>query len=275
MFDRVNTLNLDESTRVSGSGGTFHAELSKAWEIWGPNGGYLATFALRAAAEVAQLRRPASLNCHFLSSPKFSPIELTVQMLKGGRRSESIAVHMTQDGKPILHALVRTIAEAPGYDHQHSRAPEVSSPDLLKDYSQLWPDGPGSKFEFWSNVEGRPLDQTITRQPSTSPRLDWARFKPQPCFEDVFVDAARSLILLDTFGWPAAINAYSNPTYIAPNLDTSVWFHQFNPASEWLLIEHDCPIAKHGLMGVNGKVWDVDGNLLATGSAHLCCLPMP
>lgn len=61
--------------------------------------------------------------------------------------------------------------------------------------------------------------------------------------------------------------------YIAPNLDTSVWFHQFSPRSEWLLIDHDCPVAARGLMGVSGKVWDVDGRLLATGSAHLCCLP--
>jgi acyl-CoA thioesterase-2 len=272
----VNPLNLDESTRVTGSNGRYQAELSNAWEIWGPNGGYLATFALRAAAEVAQLRQPASLYCHFLSSPKFAAVELEVDVIKGGRRSESIAVQMRQDGKPILQALVRTIAEAPGFEHQHAQAPRTPPPNELKNYGELWPNGPGRKFQFWRNLEGRPVDQTVDRQPQAAPRLDWTRFQPQPCFDDVFIDAARSLILLDTFGWPAAVNSYiPTPEYIAPNLDTSVWFHQFSPQSEWLLIEHDCPVASRGLMGVNGKVWDVDGKLLATGSAHLCCLPMP
>jgi len=62
--------------------------------------------------------------------------------------------------------------------------------------------------------------------------------------------------------------------YVAPNLDTSAWFHRFNPASEWLLIDHSCPIADHGLLGVQGQVWDREGRLLATGSAQLCCLPL-
>jgi acyl-CoA thioesterase II len=269
----TNTLDLEQSTRVIGSDGRYRAELSNAWEIWGPNGGYLATFALRAAAQVAQLRRPASLYCHFLSSPKFTAVDLDVQILKGGRRSESISVRMTQADKPILQALVRTVAEAPGFEHQHARAPDVPVPHELKSYWELWPNGPGRKFKFWSNLEGRPVDQTVDRKPQAAPRVDWTRFQPQACFDDVFVDAARSLILLDTFGWPAAINSYLSNEYVAPNLDTSVWFHQFNPQSEWLLIEHDCPIAKHGLMGVSGKVWDIDGKLLATGSAHLCCLP--
>jgi acyl-CoA thioesterase-2 len=269
----VNPLNLDESTRVRGSDGKYTAVLSNAWEIWGPNGGYLATLALRAAAQIAQLRQPASLYCHFLSSPKFAAVELDVGLLKGGRRSESISVQMTQEGKPILQALVRTIAAAPGYDHQHALAPQVPEPHELKSYWELWPNGPGRKFKFWSNLEGRPVDQSVERKPQAAPRRDWERFQPQPCFEDKFVDAARSLILLDTVGWPAAINSYRSIDYIAPNLDTSVWFHQCSPQSAWLLIEHDCPIARHGLMGVNGKVWDVDGNLLATGSAHLCCLP--
>ena len=68
---------------------------------------------------------------------------------------------------------------------------------------------------------------------------------------------------------------YQSWEYLAPNLDTSAWFHHFNPASEWLLIDHECTVADHGLMGVNGRVWDTDGRLLATGSAQLCCIPNP
>ena len=34
-------------TAVEGSDGRYRARLSRDWEIWGPNGGYLAAIALR------------------------------------------------------------------------------------------------------------------------------------------------------------------------------------------------------------------------------------
>jgi acyl-CoA thioesterase len=61
---------------------------------------------------------------------------------------------------------------------------------------------------------------------------------------------------------------------VAPNLDTSVWFHRSATASEWLLVDHECQVADDGLLGVSGRIWDAGGNLLATGSAQLCLIPI-
>jgi acyl-CoA thioesterase len=99
------------------------------------------------------------------------------------------------------------------------------------------------------------------------------RFEPTPCFEDPFLDAARPLILLDTFGWPAVYQKHRGVDYVAPNLDTAVWFHRPAPRSEWLLIDHECPVAGDGLLGVSGRVWDAGGRLLASGGAQLLCIP--
>jgi acyl-CoA thioesterase-2 len=273
--------DLEHATRVDGENGRYLARLSEDWEIWGPNGGYLATFALRAAGKVAQIQQPASFYCHFLSSPVFDTVQLDVRVLKQGRRAESFAVEMKQKDKPILHALIKTAADAPGYSHQHLQVPDVPAPADLKTY-QRQGDSQHPAFSFWINVERRPVEQDATgratEQPSTeqppAPVLrEWARFQPTACFEDPFVDAARALILLDTYGFPAAYRKYRSWEYLAPNLDTSVWFHHFNPGCEWLLIDHECIVADHGLMGVSGKVWDTDGRLLATGSAQLCCVP--
>src|SRR5215207_4597841 len=94
--------DLEQATRVEGDDGRYVAQLSDAWEIWGPNGGYLAAIALRAAGRMAQIERPASFYCHFLSSPAFAEVQLDVTVLKQGRRAESLQVTMSQDGRAVL-----------------------------------------------------------------------------------------------------------------------------------------------------------------------------
>lgn len=265
--------DLERATRIEGSDGRYVADLSPDWEIWGPNGGYLATFALRAAGSVAQIPQPASFYCHFLNSPAFDQIELRVRTLKQGRRAESFAVEMTQDDKPILSALVKTAADAPGYSHQYPKAPAVPAPTELKPYEDLVPPDKRPPFAFWDRVERRPVDQSTSREPADPTVREWTRYRPRACFDDPFVDAARSLILLDTYGFPAAWRHYRSMEYLAPSLDISAWFHRSSPGSEWLLIDQECSSADRGLMAASGKVWDTDGQLLATGAAQLCCIP--
>lgn len=267
-----NASDLDHATRVYENDGRYVAHLSDSWEIWGPNGGYLASIALRAAGRLAEIHRPASFYCHFLSSPAFDAVDLEVKVLKQGRRAESFAVEMTQEGKPILHALVKTAAEGPGFSHQHSQMPEVPPPHSLKTYEELVEPSRRPSFSFWENIERRPVDQIQSDEPSAPALCEWARYRPTACFPDLFLDAARTLILLDTYGFPAAHRLHRGWEYLAPNLDTSASFHHFNPESEWLLVDHECLIADHGLMGVSGRIWDMDGRLLTSGSGQLCCI---
>jgi acyl-CoA thioesterase len=232
----------------------------------GPSGGYLAAIALRAAGGLAGIPRPASFYCHFLSAPAFEDVELGVEVLKRGRRSEALSVAMTQRDKPILQALVRTAADAPGYRHQEPGAPAVAPPNASV------PINPAN-YRFWNNVTWRrPEDAEGT---AAAVIRDWLRFEPTTCFDDPFIDAARPLILLDTFGWPAVYERYQGADYTAPNLDISVNFHRSAAESEWLLVDHECPVADDGLLGVSGRVWSEDGNLLATSIAQLCCIPLP
>lgn len=262
---------LDQATRLEGDAGRYSVKLSDAWEIWGPSGGYLAALALRAAGDCAEIPRPASFYCHFLSSPAFDEVELSVELLKRGRRSESLAVRMSQGDKPVLQAMVRTAADAPGYEHQEPVAPDVAGPDASAPLHRTKDGRP--IFNFWSNVScRRPAEGTPDERGRPAIR-EWVRFEPTPYFADPFVDAARPLILLDTFGWPAAYQKYKGAGYTAPNLDIDVCFHRFATHSEWLLVDHECPVGADGLLGVSGRVWDSAGRLLASGSAQLCCIP--
>jgi acyl-CoA thioesterase II len=269
--------NFESDTRVEGGDGRYRAEILKAWDIWGPNGGYVAAIALRAAGAEARIARPAGFAAHYLSVARFAPVDLEVVPLRRGRKSESFRVSMTQEGKPVMEAIVRTGAHQPGLLHDTTRVPEAPPPESLKPSDEVYRrDAP--VFPFWENIEERLTDPRAWRDedPPKDPRhVAWYRFRPQPTFDDPFVEAARSLLLIDTMIWPAACYYHRGQRdFIAPNLDVSASFHRPGHDSGWLLCESEAPIAEGGLMGGSCRVWNDKGRLLASGGAQLMCVPV-
>jgi hypothetical protein len=111
-------------------GGRLRAELSPAWEVWGPVGGYVAAIALRALAAETELPRPASFHCDFLSVAKFGAVDLEVATLRRGKRSHALRVAMTQQQAPILVATAWFVADGmTGLQHESGVAPDLAPPD--------------------------------------------------------------------------------------------------------------------------------------------------
>jgi hypothetical protein len=77
--------DLDVDTRLSGGAGIYTGKLSPDWKIWGPNGGYVAAVALRAAGLESRLARPASFSCQFLEAGAFEAVDVRVETLRRGR----------------------------------------------------------------------------------------------------------------------------------------------------------------------------------------------
>ncbi len=265
-------------TRLEGERGRYRAVLSRDWEIWGPNGGYVAAIALRAAGREARVSRPASFAAHFLGVAAFEAVDVEVHALHQGRRSESFRVSVRQGERAILEAIVRTAAEGPGLEHDVARAPEVGAPEDLRSADELRKAEWGPPLPFWKNLEARPVwperfDQEW--QPREPIWREWYRFRPRATFDDPFVDAGRALLLVDTLSWPAASQPHPNSAFRAPNLDVTAWFHRADPKSEWLLADHASHVAQGGLMGTTACVWSREGRLLASGGAQLFCVPAP
>jgi acyl-CoA thioesterase II len=270
--------DLAEDTAIEGADGRYRARLSRDWEIWGPNGGYLAVIALRAAGARTPLRRPATFSCHFLGVADFDVVDLDVRVVRESRRTASIAVSMTQRGKPILEALAWIVGEVDGLEHHAAPMPAVDPPDSLPTVEERLRDRPrGPYHAFWSNFDERPLqwvDDWETREPTDPSFLSWFRYAPRDKFDDPFVDAGRSLLLADTVGWPAATRAYrSDMAYYAPSIDVTVRFHASEPESPWLLVEGRSPVARDGLVASTVSVWSGDGSLLASGGQQMLCRP--
>jgi acyl-CoA thioesterase II len=267
--------DLGRASELTGQGDVFTAELSREWEIWGPNGGYLAAIALRAAGRVARIPRVATLHVHYLRMARFAPVALRVRVLHAGQRAESIAVDMEQGGTAILSALVRTALPGEGLVHDVSNAPNVVSPDhnLMTADELLRPQH--TRHAFWQHFERRVLQPSawaIPRLPAAPRLLEWVRYRERDEREDAFLNAARLAVLIDTMCWPAASLAHADERFIAPSLDLNVWFHR--PLErDWLLVDAESRLAEGGLIAGRCSLWSEDRKLLASGGSQLLCVP--
>lgn len=268
---------LDADTTLEGGDGHYRAHLSEEWRIWGPNGGYLAVTALRAAGAHTPFRRPASFACHFLGVADFTDVDLHVRTLRRTKRAESLAVSMGQHGNAILEAIVWIVEDGlDGLEHASLTMPDVVSPAELRPFEELLPpDAP--IFPFWDNLEFRPIEWVEdweSRPPGTFHETSWYRFRPRPTFTDPFLDAGRALLVLDTVLWPAASRGHpENTSWYAPSIDLQVGFHALAPHDEWLLSDVSSPRAGDGLVGGTGAIWSESGLLLATGGQQMLCRP--
>jgi acyl-CoA thioesterase-2 len=251
----------------------FTAMVHPDWEIWGPEGGYVAAIALRAAGAVSPFARPASFFCHYLSVAAFEPVDLEVTTLRSGRTVLSQQVHMSQHGRPVLQAMVWSVGEVEGLLHEDVHPPDVADPDHLKSPQQLWPDREAPPFTFWNNFDQRPVNPYI-ESPPTEPLeplyLNWIRCQPSPEVTDPWIDAARTLVVLDVMSWPAGHrpHAHRPHSFIAPSLDLYASFQHSGSGDEWLLLDGHAPVSADGLLSWNGRVWSRDRRLIASGGGQ-------
>jgi len=273
-------LALDTAVESVGDG-RYRARLSREWEIWGPMGGYVAAIALRAAGTASPFDRPASFFCHYLSVADFDRIELEVSTVRAGRSALSQRVHVTQRDRPILEASVWSVAGNDGLQHDEAVAPDVPGPEALSRFEDLMADQP-STYAFWDNVEMRPVhfrSEWPPREPLPPVWQAWCRFRPTATFpSDPWVDACRSVVLLDVQSWPAASqrHAWREPHgYIAPSLDLYVAFHSPAPSEAWLLADGHAPVSGDGMLGWTGRVWTPSGVLVAAAAGQALYRRLP
>ncbi len=281
---------LGEDTAVEpldGEQGKFSHRLRRAWQVWGPNGGYIASVALRAAGMSTPLPRPASLSCVFLGMGSYDGgnVEIQVTSLRRSKKAEALRVAINQDGNALLEAHVWAIADGvSGLEHDVTTAPDVPSAEALKTFAELQPDDEG--HGFWRNFDGKPVEwippEAWPPPAPVAPQVQqWMRFSPVATYpDDAWIDACRAVILLDTYQWPAAHRPHlhrgaDEAAFIAPNMDQAVHFHRAAPDSEWLLIDARGPVADGGLMGCESRVWSEDGLLVASATSNLLCREVP
>jgi acyl-CoA thioesterase-2 len=272
--------DLAADTKVTGSVGRYSARLSRDWELGGPSGGYIASIALRAAGEHSRFGRPVSIVGHFLGVASFSDVILETKTLQLTARAESIRVTMKQHKNEIFEALVWTCAPMEGLEHELALSPATYEPGSVPSTAQrVAEEGLEPICSFWKNFDERARtwtkrDDWPDRTPEYPAFERWYRYLPRSTFDDLWVDACRSLILIDTLGWPAVTALHIDSGYVAPSIDISCTFHRARIQEPWLFAQATSVSANAGVVGCEAKVWARDGALLAMGTSQLLCRPV-
>src|SRR5262245_53280099 len=99
----------------------------RAWapEHWfvarGPNGGFLAAVAARAA-EIATGRPLRSLALHFVAAPAVGPLDVSAVVERAGRSYSAVTLRIEQDGSTMTLGLA-TLAKLPDDGAEWDAAP--------------------------------------------------------------------------------------------------------------------------------------------------------
>ncbi len=260
--------------------GSFTATLSRDWEIWGPNGGYMAAIALGAARETSGRARPANATVHFLGVASFdATVEVTTTVQRATRQATSVHVRIDQLGKAILAAMVWAVDTGiDGLEHGDAPAPSVPPWHELPTISDRMAadhDATPSRYAFWRNFEQRPTtwlgaEAWEQRRLGRAQYEEWLRFDSPPAAAE-WAHAARLLLLVDLGAWPAIGRRHRTEEWVAPSIDVSCEFHHLDPADEWCLLQGTSPVARDGLIGSHQQVWNERGDLVASGISHLLC----
>jgi acyl-CoA thioesterase len=259
---------------------TFACDLSPDWEIWGPNGGYLASVALRATGLASGRARPASINAHFVGAGRSALVEITVTVNRETKVATSVSVRIAQDGRLLLVASVWGVdGDLDGLEHHTSLGPhDVGDPETYPTVAELLGDQAGPpRHAFWQNIEQRPTEWTTdwdNRTAGEPATRAWVSFVPTATFDDPWVDACRSLILIDLDSWPSACRAHlGDLEHFAPTIEVTARFIGSTVDEPWLLSEARAPVATDGLVAGTGQIWTRDRRLVALGGSTLLCRP--
>ena len=273
-------LAADTELRDRGDG-AFDLLLRRDWEIWGPNGGYMAAIALRAAAVASGRARPANATVHFLSVANFDePVVVRPVVQRASKVATSIGVSITQADRPVLQAMVWAIDHGlPGLQHDPPLGADAGHWSDHPTIDERWaasgrPRPPG--YAFWRNFDERPpvwIDDWDGRSDLEPVYLNWMRFRAVTA-DDAWAEAARLLLLVDLGAWPAATRKHVQDRFIAPSIDVSCEFHSLAPHDGWYLLRGESPVAGEGLVASHQDVRDSQGRLLASGISHLLCRPV-
>jgi acyl-CoA thioesterase len=284
----------EQATAVTPVGdGRFRAQVDPGWSTpIAANGGYLAAILVRATQAHGALgtdRQLRSLTCHYLRPVSGGPLDVSVEVVRAGRRISTVELRASQDGKETIRALAAlAVLDLPAAGQWEPEPPAVGPPPA-RDAPLIEPDDYRSRgADGW--LGPTPTMPPMFRRVRVAPRIGGVPFsnRPLPTGEAPEtggwialpearpIDAAFIALCTDVW-WPPAFQPLGRPA-IAPTIDLTIHVRADIPPEglpdQPVLGWYRSTAAHGGLMEEDAALFLPDGTLLAHARQLAIFMPL-
>jgi len=303
----------EQATAVTQVGdGRFRAQVDPGWSTpIAANGGYLAAILVRAieahglTRDAESLRGPASaghvagsgtpgrqlrsLTCHYLRPVSGGPLDVTVELVRAGRRISTVKLTASQNGKDAILALAAlAVLDLPAAGQWEPEPPQIGAPPP-RDAPLVSPDDYRTRGgEGW--LARTPTMPPMFERVRVAPRIGGVPFSNRPLPpgeapetggwialpEARPIDAAFVALCADVW-WPPAFQPLGRPA-IAPTIDLTIHVRADIPPQglpdQPVLGTYRSTAAHGGLMEEDAALFLPDGTLLAHARQLAIFMPL-
>jgi len=242
----VHAHDFDADTALEdGSGGRRRGWAPEHWFVArGPNGGFLAASAARAAE--AEAGRPLrSLSLHFAAAPAVGPLEVHATLEREGRSFTAATLRIEQEGRPMVLGVATLGELADAGAEWASGAPPAATP--LDELDPPAPEATGAPA-FLRNYDMRPALYEDGGHVTGA----WMRTR-----EPRALDAPLAAAMTDA--WAPVAFAVLGRAVLAPTLDLTI--HVRRPLPPEGMAAGDFVLGRFSSRHALGGVWEEDGEL--------------
>ncbi|MAK91997.1 MAG: acyl-CoA thioesterase II [Oleibacter sp.] len=219
---------------------------------------------------------PHSLHAYFLRPGTVQDsVEFEVDIVRDGRSFCTRRVSASQKGKAILTMMCSFQRPEQGFEHMDPM-PDVQGPegiasqlDLARKYRDYFPERVRDIYTADKPIEMRVIDPVNMFAPKvTEPtKYVWmkadAKMPDNPDQHFTMLTYSTDFNLITTALHPHAVSVGQKDMQVA-SLDHSLWFHRPFRMDEWLLYVIDSPNASGGRGLCRGKIYNQQGDLVAS-----------
>jgi acyl-CoA thioesterase len=272
----------DSDTALEEAGpGRWRAWAPEHWFVArGPNGGYLAAVAARAA-EAAAGRPLRSLTLHFIAAPAVGPIDVAVTLERVGRTYTAASIRLEQDGAPKTLALA-TLGALPDDGPEWDAAPppeatplaeterippeQANVPAFMRNYDLRWanvtsPGDPSLRGSADVTSPGDPSSRGSDGETRIPGSGGWMRTAAPRVLDAPLVAAM-------TDAWAPAAFVALGRFGSAPTLDLTIHIRRPLPPAgmapeDYVLGRFTSRLSVAGVWEEDGELWTPAGELIA------------
>ncbi len=243
--------------------GRFRAQVTEGWDVGGiPHGGYLLALLTAATGRAVAQPHPLTVSATYLAPPHFGEAEITVEVLRAGKRQTTAAARLTQDGSVRVDAVATfgTLSDAsPRVFAADAAAPPLPAPDACLDLREHRDTG-DEPIRFHERVALRldPATGWLRDAPTGSAELHgWMRLT-----DGTPADPLALLMFSDGMP-PSLFEALGRQVAHTPTMQLTT--HLFAlPSNGWVQGRFRTRVTSGSFLDEDGDLWDSDGRLVAT-----------